>query len=83
VFLLLQRNAQVGANTSEHELMALDRGAVRMTGDGMITLYRTAPTVTVASFSGFRRWLRPFIGGRGQGDAPDLIQHEARCQTNP
>lgn len=43
VFLRLQRNAQVGANTSEPELMASGRGAVRLTGDGTITLYRAAP----------------------------------------
>lgn len=43
VFLRLQRNAQVGGNTSEKELMASGRGAVRMTGDGSITLYRAAP----------------------------------------
>lgn len=46
VFLRLQRNAQVGANTSEQELMASGRGAVRMTGDEPITLYRAAPKGT-------------------------------------
>src|SRR6185437_2932301 len=43
VFLRLQRVAQVGVYSSEAVVKALGRGAERLSGDGLITLYRSAP----------------------------------------
>jgi hypothetical protein len=43
VFLRLQRNAQVGQNTSEIELQQLGRGAQRLSGTDPVTIYRAAP----------------------------------------
>lgn len=43
VFLRLQQNAQVGRYASESELARLGRNARRLTGDGQITLFRSAP----------------------------------------
>lgn len=46
VFMRLQRNSQVGQNTSEDELLRSGRGARRLDGDEPITLYRAAPKGT-------------------------------------